>query len=192
MNFLFYPQYSLQFFLLTTWRKITDVYHYLLWWMESWLSVVHACLTSLLAPLPICLHLGHKFLTLVSQAPPWGSCRFIKCEFTCITSRLKTFFPPGFSGHQPPLRCAPLCHVLHLFHYQVVTTSLLNVAWICFSSSSRSPSAEFRLLSCLSHGCCIRQCKRLAHGFNNNCKIKVAWQQWKCVAHSCWHRLVLL
>lgn len=69
-----------------------------------------------------------QILTLVSQAPPWGSYRFIKCEFTCITSLLKSFFPPGFSGHQPPPRCAPVCHVLCLLHYQVVITSLFNVA----------------------------------------------------------------
>lgn len=87
-----------------------------------------SCLSNFLAPVPIYLHLGHKFLTLVSQAPPWGSCRFIKCEFTCITFLLKTFFPPGFSGHQPPPRCAPLCRVLRLLHYQVVITSLFNVA----------------------------------------------------------------
>lgn len=142
MNFLSYPQYSLQFFFLTRWRKITGVYYYLLWWMESWSGIVHAYLTSLLVPVPIYLHLGHKFLTLVSQAPPWGSYRFIKCEFTCITSLLKTFFPPGFSGHQPPSRCAPVCHVLRLLHYQLVITSLFSVAWICFSSSSLSPSVD--------------------------------------------------
>lgn len=142
MNFLSYPQYSLQFFFLTRWKE--NNWCLLLPLVMDGIMIRHcSCLSNF--SLGSSSHLSTSWAQIPHFGLPGTPVGFLQVYpvwIYMLTSLLKTFFPPGFSGHQPPSRCAPVCHVLRLLHHQVAIASLFNVAWICFSSSSLSPSAD--------------------------------------------------